>query len=244
MKDLGEAKKIIRWEITQDLKSGTLKIYQKRYLKDLLESKKMTLYHLTILPVKVGSTLFLDQANDHQQADLTKYQRLIGKFIYLSYETQPDITFVVGQLSCHNSDLHVGYLYIAKQVFCYLKDIITLDIEWGNNSTNHKTRKKYREMDLIGYADNSYIDDIEDRYLITRYYFFFGRGVITWCSKWQQTIPIFISEAKYVAVSQKAWEGMWIWRLLNKLLPNKAIWEMKMLGNNETYLTLTRDLKN
>ena len=40
MKDLGEAKKIIRWEITQDLKASTLKIDQKRYIKDLLESKK------------------------------------------------------------------------------------------------------------------------------------------------------------------------------------------------------------
>ena len=204
----------------------------------------MTLYHLTILPVKVGSILFLDQAGNHQQADLTKYQRLIGKLMYLSYGTQPDIAFVMGQLSCHNSDSHVRHLYIAKQVFCYLKGIITLDIEWGNNPTSHKVGKKYRKIDLIGYADNSYISDIEDRNWITGYYFFFGRGVITWCNKQKQTVPIFIFEAKYVAVSQKIREGIWIWRLLNKLLPNKAIWEMKILGNNETYLTLTRDPKS
>ena len=69
MKDLGEAKKIIGWDITRDLKADTLKIDQKRYIQDLLESKGMTSYHSTVLPVKAGSTLFLDQAGDHQQAN-------------------------------------------------------------------------------------------------------------------------------------------------------------------------------
>ena len=73
MKDLGEAKNIIGWEITRDLKEGILKIDQKEYIRHLLESKTITLYHLTVLPVKAGSTLFLDQVGDHEQADLTKY---------------------------------------------------------------------------------------------------------------------------------------------------------------------------
>ena len=44
-----------------------------------------------------------------------------------------------------------------------------------------------------------------------------------------------------MAVSQGARQGMWIRRLLNELLPNEALKEMKMLGDNETSLTLTRD---
>ena len=114
MKDLGEAKKIIRWEITRDLKAGTLKINQKGYIRDLLESEGMTSCHLTVLLVKAGSTLFLDQAGSHQQVDLTEYQHLIGKLIYLSCGTRPDITFVMGQLSRHNSDRCIGHLRIAK----------------------------------------------------------------------------------------------------------------------------------
>lgn len=34
---------------------------------------------------------------------------------------------------------------------------------------------------------------------------------------------------------------MWIRRLLNELLPDNAVRKMKMLGDNETSLTLTRD---
>ena len=66
MKDLSEAKKIIGWEITRDLKADTLKIDQKRYIQDLLESEEMTSCHRSILLVKAGSTLFLDQAGDYQ----------------------------------------------------------------------------------------------------------------------------------------------------------------------------------
>ena len=43
MKDLGKAKKIIKWEITQDLVADTLKIDQKRYIQDLLKLENIDL---------------------------------------------------------------------------------------------------------------------------------------------------------------------------------------------------------
>ena len=65
MKDLGEVKTIIGWEITRDLAAGTLRIDQKGYIQDLLESEGMTSCHPTVFPVKAGSTLLQDQAGDH-----------------------------------------------------------------------------------------------------------------------------------------------------------------------------------
>ena len=114
MMDLGKAKTIIEWEITQDLTARTLKIDQKEYIRDFLESEGITSCHPTVFPVKAGSSLFLDQREDYQQADLAAYQQLIGKLMYLSCGTHPDIAFVVGQLSRHNSDPRVEHLRIAK----------------------------------------------------------------------------------------------------------------------------------
>ena len=108
MKDLGEAKKIIGWEITQE--KDILKIDQKGYIRDLLESERMISCHETVLPVKADSNFIPSQAEDHQQVDLTTYQRLVGKLIYLICGTRPDIAFVVGQLSRHNSDLRARHL--------------------------------------------------------------------------------------------------------------------------------------
>ena len=129
MKDLGEVKTIIEWKIKRDLATSTLKIDQKGYIQDLLESEGMISCHPTVFPVKAGSTFFLDHAGNYQQADLITYQRLIGKLMYLSCGTRPNIAFVVGQLSWHNSDPQMGHLRIAKQVLHYLKRTITLGIE-------------------------------------------------------------------------------------------------------------------
>ena len=164
--------------------------------------------------------------------------------MYPSCGTRPDITFVVRQLSYHNSDPRIGHLGIAKQVLRYLKDTITLGIEWGNNPADHKVGDKYEEMGVMEYVDSSYARDIKNRKSITEYYFFLGEGVITWYSKQQRTVSTSTSEAEYVAVSPGAREGVWIRRLLNELLSNKAVREMKMLGENEMSLTLTRDPEN
>lgn len=59
-KDLRKAKKIIRQEIIQDIIVEILKINQKKYIQDFLESKKITSYCPTIFSVKARSSLFLD----------------------------------------------------------------------------------------------------------------------------------------------------------------------------------------
>lgn len=97
---------------------------------------------------------------------------------------------------------------------------------------------------MVGYADSSYAGDFEDRKSIIGYCFFLGEAIATWCSKRQRTVSTSTSEAEYVAISQGAREGVWIYQFLNELLPESAAREMKMLGDNETSLTLTRDPKS
>ena len=72
--------------------------------------------HPIVLLIKVGLLLILDQVENLIEANMTIYQRLIGKLMYLGCQTQPDIAFVIEQLSCHDSDLWADYLHIAKQV--------------------------------------------------------------------------------------------------------------------------------
>lgn len=48
-------------------------------------------------------------------------------------------------------------------------------------------------------------------------------------------------EAKYVAMSHGAREGVWIRRFLNKLLPKQAVRKIEILEDNKTSLTLTKD---
>ena len=94
MKNLKKTKTIIGWEITQDLQVETMKIDQKNYIQDLLESKKMSLCYLTVLSMKASLFFTLDQAGNHLLIDLIAYQRMIRKLIYLACGTRPDIVFL------------------------------------------------------------------------------------------------------------------------------------------------------
>lgn len=147
-------------------------------------------------------------------------------------------------MSCHNSDPRVKHLRIAKQVLQYLKRTITFGIEWGRDPAGYRSGsgRKYSEHGVVRYADSSYTGDINDRKLITRYRFFLEKDIVTWCSKRQRIVSISTSKAEYVGMSHGAKEGIWIQRLLNKLLPKQAIRKMEMLGDNEMSLMLTRNL--
>lgn len=120
----------------------------------------MSLYHSIVFSIKTGLSLILDQIGDLIKANMTVYQRLIEKLIYLGCGTWLGIAFVIGQLSCHNSDPQASYLHIAKQVLWYLKRTSTVEIVWGKDLVDN--RKKYKSYRIIGYADSSYARDIND----------------------------------------------------------------------------------
>lgn len=103
-----------------------MKIDQKKYIQDLLESESISLCYPTVFLIKTSSSLILNQVEDYIQADLVTYPRLIRKVIYLAYKTQLDIAFVVGQLSCHYTNAQVGHLCIVQETFQYLKKTSTL----------------------------------------------------------------------------------------------------------------------
>lgn len=60
--------------------------------------------------------------------ELYLYQHLIGKLIYLTCCTWPNITFITGQLSKYNSDSKKDHLEFVKRVIQYLKEIMQLGL--------------------------------------------------------------------------------------------------------------------
>lgn len=89
--------------MTRDTEKGTLKWDQSAYVRDLLEEEDLSDCKAVNIPMKAGSTIEMSEHDDYEEADLRPYQRLIGKLMYLSCGTRPDIAFIVGQLSRHNA---------------------------------------------------------------------------------------------------------------------------------------------
>ena len=83
VKDLREVKTITGWQVTRDLVAGTLKIDQSAFVRDLLEEEDLVDCNSVSIPMKAGSVIEMNDADDYEETDLKAYQRLIGKLMYL-----------------------------------------------------------------------------------------------------------------------------------------------------------------
>lgn len=129
--------------------------------------------------MKASSIIEINNADNYKEINNKVYQHIIEKLIYLLYSTKLDIAFVVGQLNKQNADLRVGHLKTAKQVIWYFNGIMYLRIVYGA-ITNIKSHSFY---DLVGYADNKHIGNLEEHKSVKDYFFFTNYGVVSWYGK-------------------------------------------------------------
>lgn len=82
--------------------------------------------------MKAESFIDIQEEDDYKKADLKTKQQFVGKLMYLLYDIRLDITYMIGQLSKHNFDSRIGHFKVTKQLICFFKTIIHLEIKFGN----------------------------------------------------------------------------------------------------------------
>jgi hypothetical protein len=103
--------------------------------------------------------------------DVTQYQRLVGKLIYLTV-TRPDISFIVNQVSKCMQAPRKSHLDAIDRILRYLKWSPGKGIWMKNNMSNV----------VYGYSDADCAGSF-DRKSTTGYCTFVGGNVVTWKSK-------------------------------------------------------------
>ncbi len=121
VKDLGEVKTIIGWQMTRDPFTQTLKIDQSSFIRDLVIEENLTNCNSNVIPMKAGSAIEMIKHDDYKDTEIKLYRHFIDKLMYLACGTRPDIALIVGLLSRHNADPRKGHLRAAKRVVRYLK---------------------------------------------------------------------------------------------------------------------------
>lgn len=96
---------------------------------------------------------------------------------------------------------------------------------------------------LIEYANNNFIEDLEDWKSVMGYYFFSNRAIVSWSSKKQRTILILQTEAKYIAFRHAAKEAVLIKKFINKK-KLEAVEGITLHGNNEMSIALIKNAKS
>ncbi|KAJ0535497.1 putative RNA-directed DNA polymerase [Helianthus annuus] len=141
--------------------------------------------------------------------NVTGFQKLIGKLIYLSL-TRPDISYTVQFLSQFMHTPKEVHLDLALRLLRYLK----------LNPGKGLSFKKSANLDLYGFADSDWAKCLSTRKSVTGYCIFLGECLVSWKIKKQATVSRSTAEVEYRAMCSATCELMWLRNLLSELSVN------------------------
>ncbi|KAK3037075.1 hypothetical protein RJ639_029917 [Escallonia herrerae] len=155
IKDLGSLKFFLGMKIARSRKG--IAMSQRKYVLDLLKETSMSGCRPVETPIDPNQKL---GDNKGDPVNTSRYQKLVGKLIYLSH-TRPDIAFAVSLVSQFMHSLHEEHLEAVYRILRYLK-----------SSQEKDFFRKNEQRNLEAYTDADWAGSITDRKSTSGYYTF------------------------------------------------------------------------
>ncbi|CAN6704554.1 unnamed protein product [Malus baccata var. baccata] len=222
IKDLGRLKYFQGIELANSQEG--LFLNQRKYILDLLKDSGL----IDSKPARPPLDSKL-QLSTHSEAlsDITKYQRLVGKLIYLTI-THPDISYALSIVSQFMHAPTLAHMQIVKRILHYLKGSIGRGLLMTKNDSTT----------IMGYTDADWAGNSLDRKSTTGFCTFVGGNLVTWRSKKQTIVARSSAEAKYRAMAFTACELIWLKSLMLDLgFPSNE--PMSMFCDNQAAMHIT-----
>lgn len=128
-----------------------------------------------------------------------RYQRLVGKLIYLSH-TRPNIAHAVSVVSQFMHCPREDHMDAVIRLLRYLKSSVGKGLMFSKN--NH--------LDIEGYIDANWAGNISDRKSTLGYFTFVGGNLVTWRSKKQKVVALSNAEAEFRGMAKGLCELLWL----------------------------------
>ncbi|RVW87679.1 Retrovirus-related Pol polyprotein from transposon RE1 [Vitis vinifera] len=202
VKDLGNLKYFLGMEVARSRKG--IVVSQRKYILDLLKETGMLGCKPIDTPMDSQKKLGIEK--ESTPVDRGRYQRLVGRLIYLSH-TRPDIGFAVSAVSQFMHSPTEEHMEAVYRILRYLK------MTPGKGLFFRKTENR----DIEVYSDADWAGNIIDRRSTSGYCSFVWGNLVTWRSKKQSIVARSSAEAEYRALAQGICEGIWIKRVLSEL---------------------------
>ena len=172
-----------------------ISVSQRKYVLDLLKETGM----LGCKPAEtpMDSSTKLGANKDSVPVDKGRYQRLVGKLIYLSH-TRPDIGFSVSVVSQFMNDPTEEHMEAVNRILRYLKMTPGKGLYFRKN-----TRK-----DIEVFVDADWAGSITDRRSTSGYCTYVWGNLVTWRSKKQLVVSRSSAEAELRAMALRICEGI------------------------------------
>nr|XP_051217850.1 uncharacterized mitochondrial protein AtMg00810-like [Lolium perenne] len=201
VKDLGYLHYFLGIEVVY----GAQGIYlsQRKYVLDLLAETEMLECRPAPTPVEQNLRILADSG---ESVDKGRYQRLVGRLIYLSH-TRPDIAYAVSIVSRYMHDPRTSHLDAVYRILRYLKGCPGKGILFSN----------YGHLKIEGYTDADWAGCLDDRKSTAGYCMFLGGNLVSWRSKKQSVVARSTAEAEFRSMASGLCELMWLRILLSEL---------------------------
>ncbi|KAM7491063.1 hypothetical protein LguiA_033984 [Lonicera macranthoides] len=181
IKDLGDLRYFLGMEVARS-KNGIV-VSQRKYILDLLSETGMSGCKPSDTPIELGTKL--GDVKDGVPVETGRYQRLVGKLIYLSH-TRPDIAFAVSMVSQFMHSPCEEHLEAVYRILRYLKGSPRKGLFFRKND------KRGIEV----YTDADWAGSITDRRSTSGYCTFLWSNLVTWRSKKQSVVARSSAEAE------------------------------------------------
>ncbi|BBG98715.1 HXXXD-type acyl-transferase family protein, partial [Prunus dulcis] len=199
MKDLGDLKYFLGVEVARSSKGIFLS--QRKYVLDLLKETGMLGCKPVETPIVEKHHLCLDP--EQKLVDKGRYQRLVGRLIYLAH-TRPDIAYAVSVVSQFMHSPSVDHMAAVLRILAYLKSAPGKGVLYRKNG----------HLRIEGFTDADWAGDVTDRRSTSGYFTFVGGNLVTWRSKKQKVVSRSSAEAEYRGMAQGICEILWLRKLL------------------------------
>ncbi|KAH9764942.1 retrovirus-related pol polyprotein from transposon RE1 [Citrus sinensis] len=203
MKDLDALKYFLGIEVSRS--KGGIFLSQRKYALDLLHETGMTACQPIDTPIEEGLKFCI--TSDQVPVDKGRYQRLIGRLMYLSH-TRPDLAYALSVVSQFMHNPGEQHMKAVMRILRYLKTNPGKGILFSKN-------KDYSNIEV--YTDADWAGSVSDRRSTSGYFTFVGGNLVTWRSKKQHVVARSSAEAEYRGMALEICEGLWISFILNDL---------------------------
>ncbi|XP_065637377.1 uncharacterized mitochondrial protein AtMg00810-like [Quercus suber] len=195
MKDLGTLSYFLGLEVTSSFDGYYHS--QAKYAFDVFSKAGITNNKTVSTPLEYNAKL--TPLDGEPISDATRYRQLVGSLIYLIV-TCPDISHAVDMVSKFMDAPRSVHYAAVLRILRYVKGTLYHGLHYSSRSS----------LKLHAYSDADWAGDPTDRCSIIGFCFMLGTSLVLWCSKKQDVVSRFSTEAEYRALADTTCKLVWL----------------------------------